>query len=186
MIYLFILLIVILIIVTPLKIIIEAKHVNEDDYIYIKFYIFIFRIFKLKINYRLVLDKIISVFHNKNEKKQRSDSSFIGKIFGFNMQRFNKAGNYILKKIYMKKFILDMNIGFEDAALTAIITGALTGFLNSLLAALSYKINMYEMPSINIKPTFNESAFHFNILSIFSINLGNIIIGGIKFFLGGM
>lgn len=87
------------------------------------------------------------------------------------------------RRIIIGKLSLNMDIGLEDAAATALLSGIVISIVNISLARLYSSQGIPKTAVINIKPYFGHIKFDFFLECILSIRLAYIIMAGIKIFL---
>lgn len=84
------------------------------------------------------------------------------------------------RRIILDKIELDMDIGLEDAAYTALLTGVIISSVNIALARVYSIRGIPAAASINVKPCFGLGRFNLFFECILSIRLAYIIVVGIK------
>ena len=77
-------------------------------------------------------------------------------------------------------FFLDFCVGMSDAASTAVTTGILQGFINSILL-LPENLTTMKVSQVEVTPSYNNPCFIFNGICIARSGLGNIILGAIHY-----
>ncbi len=94
---------------------------------------------------------------------------------------FNPAFKYVIKKLKVLNLRWETTLGFENAALTGMTTGALWT-LKGLLAGTLYQITGYHKstPQLTINPIYNKEVFNTEFHCIFEIRPGHIIISILK------
>ncbi|MBZ4655659.1 MAG: hypothetical protein JG759_207 [Thermoanaerobacter sp.] len=94
----------------------------------------------------------------------------------------------VLKDTVVYKFYLNVKIGLEDAAWTAILSGSLWGVIYTALMPIYNNATFTTAPELYITPCYGQNKLEGNLICIFKITCGNIIINGIKFleFLGSL
>ncbi len=90
-------------------------------------------------------------------------------------------GKWLLKKITIRKFFWFTEFGTNDAAVTGILAGLLWS-LKTMIYQYLYHItgNFKKRPEFMVVPNFQQQKVAWNIICIFDITCGHIIIGGIK------
>lgn len=155
--------------------------VDSLESININFYA-IFKIFKYNLNYDFK-DKF-SFIDEVNETKNDENNSYKAE-FDKLLNNICKLNNYkpiiyyIFDKIKVNRIIWHTQIGLQDAALTAYITGLLwsiKSIITSFLSTRTYTKNI----DIDILPKYNNKEFEIYFNCIIRIKLVNIIIAGIK------
>lgn len=96
-------------------------------------------------------------------------------------KRFSFKLRELIKAIKVKKLCLDMGIGLEDAAQTALLTGGVKIILSSFFPALSTVTEIFsERPVFRVRPDFNRPGFSLDSQCILESTWGDIIIKGLK------
>lgn len=112
-------------------------------------------------------------------KKERKFSTLdIGYKDFFKIIEFLKD---VLKDTIVYKFYLNLKIGLEDAAWTAILNGSLWGIIYTALMPIYNNATFTNAPEVYITPYYGQNKLEGNLICIFKITCGNIIINGIKF-----
>ncbi|MBE3592569.1 MAG: DUF2953 domain-containing protein [Thermoanaerobacter sp.] len=115
----------------------------------------------------------------KRTKKKRKFSTLdIGYKDFFKIIEFLKD---VLKDTIVYKFYLNLKIGLEDAARTAILNGTLWGIIYTALMPIYNNATFINAPEVYITPYYGQKKLEGNLICIFKITCGNIIINGIKF-----
>ena len=145
---------------------IKGRHINEDYRIEIILKLFSkIRIYK-KIISKSKLEKNNVKFQLKKlEKKMKNNTSKIDiKILKVIMQSL---------KIKLRYITLKVNIGTSDAAITAIITGAISGLIGIFLTNI---INLNKLNYFEVTPNYNNTnLFKVELNCIFELKLIHII-----------
>lgn len=82
------------------------------------------------------------------------------------------------KGLKLEKFELKIEIGVQDAAVTAIATGALWGAAYSLVALLE-RLFIIKKPVVNVNPRYNEEVFALTARGIIVTSIAHIIAVGL-------
>ncbi|MCM3569610.1 DUF2953 domain-containing protein [Neobacillus mesonae] len=200
-------LLVILIIFTKLTIIVNYYHHNDDDDLKIEFRVW-FGLIKYKINVPLIkIDdnspsvivkhqsqmgeasndtpdhKVEQITKNKVMEKMEKARDLLKKVV-----RMNVIVRKFFRKIRIKKFEWQTNIGLGDAAHTAIAAGALWTLKGSITGLISRYLNLMVMPQLTITPHFQAAVIQTSLSCIFQFRIGHAILAGlklIKFWKGG-
>jgi len=85
----------------------------------------------------------------------------------------------IKEKIIIKKIYLNTELGTNDAAETAVITGIIWSLKSYAVTILANNFDSSDI-FVNVVPNYNIRTFKTSIDCIFSIKLGNIINAGLK------
>lgn len=93
---------------------------------------------------------------------------------------YKKSIDYMIKRIYIKDFVMDLSFGFDDAYITGVSYGIFYTFLASLAAYIKGHLNL-DIKSVNLKPVFNKYVFDLVLNCIIDIKIGHIITGLAKF-----
>lgn len=187
------LVIFIIFIIVPIYIRVELNRKKNDDTITLRV-----ALLKGLINFRYEIS-YLDLFDNlsKDEKENNNDKNIdeelqreegllrLKKIFYnyHNVKKYKETIKAIFKYIFCK---IDFNslrwssrIGLGDAALTAIVYGAISTIAGTLLnVILNYK-DIKKM-SVNIYPEFNENILEIDFFCIIKIKIAHIIIAGYK------
>ncbi len=75
-----------------------------------------------------------------------------------------------------KKISLNIDIGMDEASLTAIATGILWGSLGNVLAFLKNRSRQVKNSLLNINPHYNKNLLRVSLQCILAFNLGNILL----------
>lgn len=86
---------------------------------------------------------------------------------------------HISKRLIISDISWYTELGTNDAAETAIITGFIWSIKSFIIAALAKDYNLINI-FINVVPNYNIKIFKTSVDCIFSIKLGNIINAGVK------
>lgn len=93
----------------------------------------------------------------------------------------NKLGRWFLSKITLKEFSWCTEIGTKDAAITGILVGVLWSFKSMTYGFLNTMVKKIKKnPQISVCPDFQKEKAFCNLVCIFDISCGHIIIGGVK------
>lgn len=155
--------------------------VDSLESININFYA-LFKIFKYNLNFDFkekfsFIDEINKNKDDENNNDKDKLDKLLNKICKF--YNYKPLLYYISDKAKIKKIIWHTKIGFQDAALTAYITGIFWTIKSIIISFLSSK--MYtESIDIDILPKYNNKEFEIYFNCIIRIKLVNIIIAGIK------
>ncbi|MFZ5965810.1 MAG: DUF2953 domain-containing protein [Bacillota bacterium] len=96
--------------------------------------------------------------------------------------QFNPTIHYFLSKTEMKSLNWKTKLGFENAAVTGILSGMLWTFKGMIISIISNHIRNSENISLHIEPCFDAEDFQMSFDCIFRIKVGHIIIAAIKGF----
>lgn len=88
---------------------------------------------------------------------------------------YSRVIQYLMKRLKVEKFSLNVNIGFNDVAITAILFGILNSLTSILIDTLLRNMTFNEI-DIRSTPDFNKSIIDLNFNCIIIFNLVNIII----------
>jgi len=184
----------IIILYSNIKVEINFKRYDEDDILSINITVF-YGIFKYKkqipfmdlVNGR---DNISALeFKSKveyNEKLKCANKSVINvseaeKIINKYRKLYIRFEKFIVpfikrikEKIIIRKIYLNTELGTNDAAETAVITGIIWSIKSYVVTILANNYNLSDV-FVNVVPNYNISTFKTSIDCIFSIKLGNII-----------
>jgi hypothetical protein len=111
---------------------------------------------------------------------------YLNLIKGFKFVRNNakplqKLTKQLFKTITCKKITWSTELGFNNAAYTAIATGSLWALKNSIYQNIKQNVILKDpTPSLLVKPHFGGAYLNTNLACIFQIKLGHIIITGLK------
>lgn len=90
----------------------------------------------------------------------------------------------LIGKIYWHKTELQLLLGFEDAAHTAMLAASVNIAAKSSLAVLySHSKGYKKYPLIDVRPLFGQKSVAASADCIFSMRMGDIIINGIRIFM---
>lgn len=117
---------------------------------------------KMKITFEFILDKI-------KEFKQ-----FLDHVVGF-----YKIVKRFLKQIHIKELQWKSQIGFDDAALTGVVTGLAWSVKGIVIGIISNYMNLKKQPIIEITPNFHSAVEITDFQCMFSFRLGQAIIAGL-------
>lgn len=187
--------IIILIFISPAKVNIVALKENQDSKI----------IIIIKFFYGLIrFKKELGAFELTKTKKEKGDitdedleikmkSDLWTKYEGYtdfvNIRKkieditktYKGLIHYLIDRTNFHKLLWKTEIGFEDAALTGVITGIINIFKSNLFAMLNNRENKPKTIHFKITPNFNSQILKTNIHCIFTIKIGYIIIARLKF-----
>lgn len=172
----------------PFYISISVKKEDEKDVLMLGL-----KIFKvIKLNYEISLidlisseNKIVLGFNRKTNISRNNISLRMENVnHYYNKFKESKRQNkvvidYILKKIKFINLKAVFKVGFEDAAITAIITGFLWSILYMILSIL-FNYKEIEDYNVDITAEFNKSIFQVDFNCIIKLKLVYIIIAGYK------
>ncbi|HHW56655.1 MAG TPA: DUF2953 domain-containing protein [Clostridia bacterium] len=119
----------------------------------------------------------------KGEKKE-DDKYFFSNLLDLEYRDFFKIIDLlkdILRNTVVYKFYLSIKIGLEDAAWTAILSGSLWGIVYTALMPIYNNATFTTLPEVYINPCYGQNMIEGNLICIFRVTCGNIIINGIKF-----
>jgi len=189
----------IIILYSNIKIEISFKRHNEDDMLGINIIVF-YGIFKYKRQIPF-MDLVkghdnISALELKSEvqyngKHKGEDKSVINiheaqKIIDKYKKLYIRFEKFIVpfikrikEKIIIKKIYLNTELGTNDAAETAVITGIIWSLKSYAVTILANNFDSSDI-FVNVVPNYNIRTFKTSIDCIFSIKLGNIINAGLK------
>ncbi|AFS78422.1 hypothetical protein DUF2953 [Gottschalkia acidurici 9a] len=114
-------------------------------------------------------------YTKKEEKLNLNEIKNYINIIKKNKEIYEEILNYILEKMIIEKFNLDIKVGLNDAATTAIIYGATNFLVGIPINVITRKKSFTEM-NINITPEFNKNILEVNFNCIIILRLVNIII----------
>ncbi|SNR87239.1 Protein of unknown function [Anaerovirgula multivorans] len=97
-------------------------------------------------------------------------------------RNYHNIISYVMKKIIISKVQWETKIGVEDAAGTAILTGALWGIKSSIILFFKNKFNLNNI-YVNVTPYYVSKKFAMTFNCIVTLKIGYIINTGIKLFL---
>lgn len=178
------------------KLILVFHRVYEDDYIGITVVLLsgLVRL-KFKIPYLDIfisrrLKSGISIREEMDSKKGRT---FWGKkiaLGGGNIKDlycsinnayklYKGVGLYIISKTKIEYIKWHTEIGFNNAALTAIVSGIIYAIKGNIITYLSSFLN-HDNIDINVKTSYNKEIFETDLNCIIRIKIANIIIAGIR------
>ncbi|WP_028991915.1 DUF2953 domain-containing protein [Thermoanaerobacter thermocopriae] len=188
----FILLIfLILLYFVPIKIKLKAYKEEKNISLEITTNIFLVNFLTIKIqkeNEKEQLDfKIFGIKMHKSEDAQKLNRLNKEKKFStldIRCEDFFKIIEFLkdmLKDAIVHKFYLNIRIGLEDAAWTAILSGFLWGIVYQALMPIYNNATFTAAPEVHITPSYGQNMLEGNLICIFKISCGNIIINGIKF-----
>jgi len=85
------------------------------------------------------------------------------------------------KGVTCKKIKWSIELGFNNAAYTAIAVGTLLSLKNSIYQNIKQNVRLKDpTPSLLVKPHFGDTYLNTDLACIFQIKLGHIIITGLK------
>lgn len=129
-----------------------------------------------------------SLLNAKNKSKDKSviNMKEFEKIFKRYKELYEKFKKYIIPFLRDIKPKLSINyitwkteIGVNDAAYTAIITGAFWSIKSTIISLIHNHFNLHD-GFIHVAPNYNYKTFKTSIDCIFTIKLGDIITVGMK------
>ncbi|KJF28171.1 DUF2953 domain-containing protein [Clostridium aceticum] len=116
----------------------------------------------------------------KEEKEFNYDEiKIIIKKGHYYYKKYCEVLHYIHKRITINKVLWKTNIGLEDAADTAIISGILWGIKSNLMTLLKRKLRPQRI-YIDVVPCYVSKKFGVIFDCIVTLKIGYIIIAGIK------
>ena len=91
-----------------------------------------------------------------------------------------KILNQAVKRLRIKEFFLELELGLEDPALTGICGGFLGAALGTSLAVFSQKVKEFPpLPHYQISPVYHKNQLSWRANCIVSMSLGDIIKSGL-------
>lgn len=174
--------ILIIILLIPFKGRVYIKYDNNDIDCNFELYLFFIRI-KLPHGKRKQDDADKS---HKSEQKTEDNKNKGGKIWGAiktvtdNLPQIKKIISAILGYIFkhlikIKEFAVHAEIGVDDAMNTALIYGALSGFVYNILGIMDEYMRLKKY-DVDIKPDFNIPHIRAEVKAILSTNILHLII----------
>jgi len=169
---------------------IEFKLILER---YKKHAFFILRLFRGWVQFRYNLkvqrdeEELVKVVLLKTDDKvmgSKSPYELLNQIKHWKEKSGKYAGafRYLYTKVCIRSFTMLSNIGIEDeAALTALLAGALFTIMNAFLDFMA-NTNEIMHRKVVVSPVYNRSLFQLDMDCIFHIKIGHIIIAGLKAF----
>ncbi|MEG6585677.1 DUF2953 domain-containing protein [Dendrosporobacter sp. 1207_IL3150] len=118
--------------------------------------------------------RFVKVFFNIYFKHPRRFRKLMRKVRYYH-RLYTRLMNEIIKAIYCEKFYWKTTFGCDDAASTAVVTGALWSVKSLLVNYLQSRTNFKEKPVVKVIPAFGQEKIDIELLCIFSIKLGNVI-----------
>ena len=120
---------------------------------------------------------------SKKELKKGWDELFSEKLRSI-VRQLLPIIKKLIRKTYWHKTELQLILGSEDAAHTAMLAASINIAAKSSLAILySHSKGYKKCPQIDIHPLFGEKSLSASADCIFSIRIGDIIINGIRIFM---
>jgi len=97
-------------------------------------------------------------------------------------KRHEENIHYLEKKVIIEKFEWETTVGIDDAAITAVASGALWAIKSNIIAVL---LNRYEFKElhINVKPCYDNECIFTTINCIIMFKTGHIINAAMPIFL---
>ncbi|WP_353095859.1 DUF2953 domain-containing protein [Tissierella praeacuta] len=134
-------------------------------------------------NYQIVITYLFGLI----KKTISSDMNHI-KESKTNNREINKKLNpvdlfqYLIDKGTIKKLLIKINIGFEEASLVGVSVGIVWAIANSILAYFLNRFHVYRIDNkdLQVNPIFNQDTFELFFLCIIKVNLVYIITAYIK------
>lgn len=127
---------------------------------------------KLKLRIPLIRKKNLNfntIPWQKFKKAKQKKSKFYLKI------------SQLIMAIKIQKLSLDVVVGTEDAAQTALLSGGINIVLGILFPVLSSKFPVFEeFPTWHVYPSFKQSQINLKSLCILESTCGDIIFNGLK------
>ncbi len=87
------------------------------------------------------------------------------------------------RRLVIDKLSLDIDIGLEDAAATALVSGIIVAAVNIALARIYFSQGIPKTAMVNVKPYFGQLEFRLLLECILSIRVAYIMMAGIRIFL---
>lgn len=186
-----ILIFLILLYFLPLKIRIKANKEEKNISLEIKVNIFSLNFLSFTLQKEPETEKLylkvlgIQIIKNAGIRKLNKTKKS-GKILTLDMgyKDFLKILGFLknmLKSTIVYKFYLNLKVGLEDAAWTAILNGSLWGIIYTALMPIYNNATFTNAPEVYIIPYYGRNKLDGNLICIFKITCGNIIINGVKF-----
>ncbi len=143
-------------------------------------------------NYIPWLESEVKTKHGETKTHSRREQRFVKVFFDIyfkhprKLQRLYKTFRYyqklyfrfmhhIIQSICCEKFTWKTTFGFEDAADTAVLSGALWSVKALVVTFLQKRTNFTAKPIIKVQPVFGEKKLDIDFQCIFSIKLGHLI-----------
>lgn len=99
----------------------------------------------------------------------------------------DQAIRYLLGSIKVSDFIWTTNYGLTNPAYTGMVYGLFWSIKSIIFNFLQGKVKeVVNKPKFDIKPNFFKQEFSTHISCIFTLNLGHIIIAGLKILVGSI
>lgn len=100
-------------------------------------------------------------------------------FFGAHINIINEIKEYLLKKLVLKEFTLNVSFGAGDPFYTGISAGGLWTLAGTIASFLSNNFRTFKN-CVNIKPNFYEKELIVDLCCIFRAKIVHIIIVGLK------
>nr|WP_309099667.1 DUF2953 domain-containing protein [Fredinandcohnia onubensis] len=194
---LFLVLLTLLILVSRLKIYIEANHLRDDDHIKIRFSIW-FGLIRYTINVPMVaVDKESPRVVFKKEQKASASTGAKKKKEKFSVKNLisdlsdtkvilNRVVDMIpiiksfLKKISVTKLEWHSHIGVGDAAHTGVLTGLGWSIKGTIVGMISHYLNLKTHPDYSITPSFQFAVSETSLRCMIHFRIGHAMVAGIR------
>jgi len=172
----------------PIYISIIIKKNSDNNFLIIKLNILKIINYKYELNLGDLIkqDKKMTVKTNEEANaSKRSNKRKTPLQIGNIIKYYNKLNNkknvafieYIFKKVKVINLKIILNLGLDDAAITALVNGFIQSILYLILSIFQNLKNIDDY-FIDIVPQFNRSIFHINFNCIIKLKLVYIIIAG--------
>lgn len=179
----------------PFKMKIKVLRKENDDYIRFRVYTLyglVHHTFELPsldivfVNNRPAIKYKAKLEKSKTNKLLKSiskifsvdDFNHIKKYFRHDPVLLQRMVHYWSKKLFIKDFYLRLQYGFEDAALVALLYGAIWTLWGALLSIAENNFN-FTTKELRLEPVFDRSVFNIEFSCIIKFKFGNIINTGI-------
>lgn len=192
-IYIF-LMIIFLIILSEIECDIKFHRIKDDDNIKVQVKMFFGLIkFNLVISYLdMTVNKRLKVgFNVRGKLKTKKEAAGKRNVFDIEeikrmyhksrliIHKYKKSFEYILSKVKLDSLSWETELGLEDAALTAICTGALWSVKYNILSAISQRSSPRKT-YINVVPNYSNIIFEVDLNCIIRVRIANIIITAMR------
>ncbi|MEK5441522.1 MULTISPECIES: DUF2953 domain-containing protein [unclassified Fredinandcohnia] len=194
---LFLVLLLLLIMISRLKIYIEANHLRDDDHIKIRFSIW-FGLIRYTINVPMVAvdkespsivfkkEQKASVSTGANKKKEKFSVKNLLADYHDSKLILSRVVDMIpivrsfLKKISVTKFEWHSHIGVGDAAHTGVLTGLGWSIKGTIVGLISHHLNLKTHPDYSITPSFQFVVSETSLRCMFHFRIGHAMVAGIR------
>jgi len=127
-----------------------------------------------KINNNIEKFKHRSIKRSETKPKNFFDFFDIIENFTSTYKLYKKSTDYLIKKIYIKDFSINIEYGFNDAYIAAICYGFFYILITNFLIYIQSFMNLH-VKDIMIKPEFNKEVLNMEFNCIIGIKIGHII-----------